>query len=104
MLRPQFGLAIVRGRSMEPTLREGDRLLVAYGVRPRPGQLVVVRLPDRPVAVKRATRLTHEGWWVERDNPLEGVDSALVGAIPEVDVLACVLMRVWPWRRRRRRA
>lgn len=86
---------------MEPTLREGDRLLVRYGVSPRPGQLVVVRLPDRPVAVKRATRHTDEGWWVERDNPREGVDSWLVGAIPEVDVLACVLARVWPWGRRR---
>ncbi len=85
---------------MEPTLRDGDRLLVRYGVTPRPGQLVVVRLPDRPVAVKRVSLRTPEGWWVERDNPAEGVDSWLVGAIPDSDVLGRVLVRIWPWRRR----
>ncbi len=95
---PLIGLVVVRGRSMEPTLHEGDRLLVRYSVVPRPGQLVVVRLPDRPVAVKRATRRTPEGWWVERDNPREGVDSWLVGAIPDSDVLARVVVRIWPWR------
>jgi hypothetical protein len=48
--------------------------------------------------VKRASRHTPEGWWVERDNPAEGVDSWLVGAVPDEDVLARVLGRVWPWR------
>jgi nickel-type superoxide dismutase maturation protease len=96
---PVLGVAVVRGRSMEPTLREGDLLLVRYGVAPRPGQLVVVRLPDRPVAVKRVTRRTADGWWVERDNPSEGVDSWLVGAVAEEDVLGRVLLRLWPWRR-----
>ncbi|MGN6574470.1 MAG: S24 family peptidase [Nocardioides sp.] len=92
----QIGLAVVRGRSMAPTLREGDRLLVRHGARPRPGRLVVVRLPDGVVAVKRATRREPGGWWVERDNPAEGVDSWSVGAIPDGDVVARVLARVWP--------
>jgi phage repressor protein C with HTH and peptisase S24 domain len=90
------GLAVVRGRSMEPTLRDGDRLLVCYGARPKAGGLGVVRLPGGPVAVKRLTRQVDGGWWVERDNPSEGVDSWLVGAIPSDDVLARVLCRVWP--------
>ena len=89
-------MAVVRGRSMLPTLREGDRLLVRYGASPRPGSLVVVRLPDRPLSVKRATHREADGWWVERDNPAEGVDSWLVGAIPEGDVVAVVLARLWP--------
>jgi signal peptidase I len=93
---PRLGLAVVRGRSMEPTLRAGDRLVVAYGLSPRVGQLVVVRLPDRPVSVKRVTRQVDDGWWVERDNPAEGTDSWQVGAIPADDVLAMVLCRVWP--------
>ncbi len=96
----RFGFAVVRGRSMEPALVEGDVLLVQYGASPRLGQLVVVRLPHRSLAVKRATRREPDGWWVERDNPSEGVDSWLVGAIPDVDVLASVRCRVWPpWRR-----
>ena len=79
---------------MEPTLREGDVLLVLHGSRPRPGGLLVVRLPDGVVAVKRAVRHEPDGWWVERDNPREGVDSWSVGAIPDRDVLARVLTRV----------
>jgi len=87
---------------MEPTLFDGDRLLVRHGHPPRPGQLVVVRLPDRPVSVKRASRRVDSGWWVERDNPREGVDSWLVGAVADEDVLASVVLRIWPPRRRRR--
>lgn len=98
---PRWAVRVVRGRSMQPTLRDGDRLLVR-GVRPtdvapRPGALVVVRLPGgRPEAVKRVLRREEEGWWVERDNPAEGVDSWLVGAIPDADLLGVVLARLWP--------
>lgn len=92
-----LGRVLVVGRSMLPTLRPGDRLLVRWGAAPRPGRLVVVRLPgDRPVAVKRALRREPGGWWVERDNAAEGVDSWLVGAIPDADVLGVVLGRYWP--------
>jgi phage repressor protein C with HTH and peptisase S24 domain len=90
----QLGVARVRGRSMEPTLHPGDRLLVLHGARPRTGGLCVVRLPDGVVAVKRATRREPGGWWVERDNPAAGVDSWLVGAIPDRDVVARVLFRL----------
>jgi|SRR5680860_36284 len=102
----RMGFAVVRGRSMQPTLREGDRLLVRYDAVPRPGRLVVVRLPDGVVAVKRATRREPGGWWVERDNPVEGLDSWSVGLIPDRDVVATVVCRAWPsrqgpWRRSR---
>jgi phage repressor protein C with HTH and peptisase S24 domain len=97
-----WGLAVVRGRSMQPTLYDGDRLLVRHGTVPREGALVVVRLPDGVLAVKRATARRDGGWWVERDNPAEGVDSWLVGAIPEPDVVAVVQVRVWPLVRRGR--
>lgn len=98
-----WGFAVVRGRSMQPTLYDGDRLLLRHGAPPDPGDLVVVRLPDGVVAVKRATRREPGGWWVERDNPDEGVDSWLVGAVPDEDVLAVVRARLWPPSRRRRR-
>lgn len=112
----RVGLARVRGRSMEPTLRAGDRLVLRYGVPVRPGDLVVVRLPDRGTAVKRAWRRDGRGpdgsasdgpapddpspdvpaWWVERDNAAAGVDSWLLGAVPERDILAVVIGRWWP--------
>ncbi len=99
---------------MEPTLREGDRLVVLWGARPRPGALVLVRLPPgpdgpRPLAVKRVTGPAPDdprGWWVERDNPREGVDSWSVGAINDADVLAVAITRLprWPALLARRRS
>ncbi|HEX2705883.1 MAG TPA: S26 family signal peptidase [Candidatus Lustribacter sp.] len=101
----RVGIARVSGRSMEPTLHQGDRLLVLYGVPPRAGGMAVVRLPahdqdhpvDRPLAVKRVTgRSPHavHHWWIDRDNPHEGVDSWQVGPIPDHDVKARVLLRM----------
>jgi phage repressor protein C with HTH and peptisase S24 domain len=99
-MSPAIGLAVVRGRSMEPTLRDGDRLLIRYGGRVRANKLVVVRLPERPVSVKRAERRVDGGWWVARDNPEEGIDSWAVGAVQDEDIVAVVVARVWPLRRR----
>lgn len=99
---PRLGLATVRGRSMEPTLHEGDQLLVLWGGPIVPGRMSLVRLPDspggpRPLSVKRvsgpeADRPGH--WWIERDNPREGVDSWQVGGIPSEDVAALVVARL----------
>jgi signal peptidase I len=102
--RARWGLVVVRGRSMAPGLRDGDRLLVRWadagagvGADPRPGSVVVVRLPgDRPIAVKRLLSRQPDGWWVERDNPREGVDSWQVGAVPDDGLLGVVRARVWP--------
>jgi hypothetical protein len=83
---------------MEPALRNGDRLLVRWGRRAaRPGRIGVVRLPgDRPLAVKRLAFRQDGGWWVERDNPAAGLDSWLVGAIPDRDVLGVAICRLAP--------
>lgn len=86
---------------MTPTLRPGDRLLVSYRRRPQTGDLVVARLADGTVAVKRATerRTTASGrpaWWLLSDNPDEGVDSRHRGPVPDEDVMAVTLARVWP--------
>jgi signal peptidase I len=97
----RVGLVRVQGRSMRPTLQPGDLLWVRYDAVPSPGDLVVVHLGGGTVAVKRALRREPEGWWVERDNPAEGVDSWSVGAVADHDVLAVVRGRVWPiWRGR----
>lgn len=89
-------MAVVRGRSMVPTLHDGDRLLVRWGAAPRLARPAVVRLPDRPLSVKRIVRRDEDGWWVERDNPVEGVDSWSVGPLPDSDVVAVVVARIWP--------
>jgi phage repressor protein C with HTH and peptisase S24 domain len=92
-----LGLVRVVGRSMEPTLHAGELLLVRRTCEPRPGRLVVVWLPgSRPLSIKRVVRREPEGWWVERDNPREGVDSWAVGAISDAAMVAQVLVRLWP--------
>ncbi len=98
--RKGWGTARVSGDSMRPTYRPGDLLLIRYRARPRVGRAAIVRLPDRGLAVKRVTRRESDGWWVERDNPRAGVDSWLVGAIPDADVVAVVVARLWPLLRR----
>ena len=100
MRRSGVGRVVVRGRSMEPTLRDGDHLLVRWGGVPCAGRLVVVRWPGRPLSVKRAGLLADDGWWVERDNPVEGVDSWQAGPVAPADVVGVVLLRLWPLRRR----
>lgn len=86
---------------MRPTLAPGDRLLVRYAAPVTAGRLVLARFPDGVLAVKRAaeprrTRVGGPGWWLLSDNPDEGVDSRHRGVIPEADVLAVVVARLWP--------
>ena len=97
----RWGLATVRGRSMVPTLAEGDRVLVGYRRRPRPGDLVLARFADGTLAVKRvesarATRTGTPGWWLLSDNHAEGVDSRHRGVVADEAVLGVVLLRLWP--------
>ena len=60
-IRRRYLVATVAGRSMEPTLRAGDRLVVRRTRRIRAGQIVVVRAPDRPLEYRPpGTPLTDE--------------------------------------------
>ena len=86
---------------MAPLLTPGDRLLGSYRRRVRPGAIVVARLADGTVAVKRATerRTTRSGapgWWLLSEDPEAGVDSRHRGAVPDDDVIAVTLARIWP--------
>jgi hypothetical protein len=85
---------------MEPTLRDGDHLLVRWGGRPQPDRLVVVSWPDLPLSVKRVSHRDDDGWWAVRDNPREGTDSWSAGPLATDQVLGVVLLRLWPLRRR----
>jgi hypothetical protein len=99
---PRWTVVVVRGRSMLPTVKDGDLLLVRGGRgalrRAQAGRLAVVRLPGgRPASVKRLGLRDGVGWWVERDNPAEGVDSWQLGEpVPDADVLGVVAVRLWP--------
>jgi phage repressor protein C with HTH and peptisase S24 domain len=88
---------------MVPTLRHGDALLVRPRGTVRPGDLVIARFPAGPdlLVVKRAIRPADDGWWLEGDNPFVTDDSRAYGP---GTVLARVVLRYWPLRRRQRSA
>ncbi|WP_418959073.1 nickel-type superoxide dismutase maturation protease [Streptomyces tritici] len=95
---PPFGIAEVTGPSMVPTLLHGDRLLVHYGGRPRPGDVAVLRHPLRQdlLIVKRLIERRGAGWWVLGDNPGAEGDSRVFGAVPAELVLGRVRARYRP--------
>jgi nickel-type superoxide dismutase maturation protease len=103
---------VVRGPSMEPALRDGDRLLVLRGAQrlraPRPGEIVLARpraldgreIVKRVAAVERANgglRLTLLG-----DNPAASTDSRTFGLVSRAEITGRVLLRYWPDERRGR--
>jgi hypothetical protein len=99
--RRRWGMAIVSGNSMLPSLRHGDRVLVEYGHSVAVGMVVVADFPDGTTVVKRvafATTLTNGegGWWLGSDNREAGVDSRHRGAIAENAVHGVVRLRIWP--------
>lgn len=93
-----FGGAEVRGPSMVPTLQHGDRLVVQYGARVGPGDVVVLRHPFQQdlLVVKRVAQRREGGWWVLGDNAFAGGDSTDYGAVPEELVLGKVRFRYRP--------
>ena len=85
---------------MLPTLRPGDCLVVRYGARVRPGDVVVASFAAHPgrLMVKRAVRPAEGGWVVHGDNADRTDDSRTYGP---ARVEARVLFRYWPLSRRR---
>ena len=105
-LRP--GRYEVRGESMSPTLRPGDRLLVLRGIHvmtaPRPGEIVLARvaaLPGREV-IKRVQGVVPGGYVLLGDNAAASTDSRHFGAVPRGAITGRVLLRYWPDERRGR--
>lgn len=83
---------VVRGPSMQPTLREGQRLLVGPFLRtPRRGDVAVLRHPGGFEVVKRVAavpgdrvgeRVLGPGeFWVRGDNPAWSTDSDALGPV-----------------------
>ncbi|TDC43963.1 S24/S26 family peptidase [Micromonospora sp. KC213] len=92
-LRRRWRLVVVRGESMAPTLRDGDRLVVRVGRRPAVGDLVVFRardvVPDADLAwmVKSVHRLEPDGAVTVRGDNTHSQDSRHFGVVPREAIL-----------------
>jgi nickel-type superoxide dismutase maturation protease len=91
----------VEGRSMEPTLAPGDRLLVVRAPSLHAGDVVAVRDPRdaKRVLVKRVGAVLEDEIVLRGDNPEVSTDSRSFGPVPTSAVLGRVIRRYAPsWR------
>jgi len=96
---------VVVGDSMEPTLSDGDRLLVdLWSFRhrtPRAGEIVLFSGPEpgeRPL-LKRVAFAPPEsegGLWLLGDNRARSADSRNFGPVPVGRIRGRVVLRYWP--------
>jgi nickel-type superoxide dismutase maturation protease len=86
---------VVEGASMEPTLAEGDRLLVVRRRRLSPGDIVALRDPrdGRRLLVKRVTSVMGGDVMVHGDNPTASTDSRAFGPVSRRAVVGRVVRR-----------
>jgi len=91
----RYGMAVVAGLSMIPTLAPGERLLVRYDGPIVLGDLVVFKHAGQ-IDVKRIERIETSGLFVLGDNDLVSTDSRNYGLIAHADVLGTIVMRIWP--------
>jgi len=92
----------VRGDSMEPTLRDGDRVVVRrLGRAPRVGDVILVADPRAPARqlVKRVAAIDPRGLALAGDHPDRSTDSRQFGPVDPRSVEGRVVFRYAPLRR-----
>jgi nickel-type superoxide dismutase maturation protease len=98
-LRRMADVVEVRGRSMAPALRPGDRL-VAVRLRrpPRVGEIVLATDPRDPrrELIKRVSGVGRSGVRLRGDNPAASTDARTFGAVPTGAIEWRVVGRYWP--------
>ena len=97
LARRTLDVVEVRGRSMAPTLRPGDRLLVAR-LAPRVGDVVLAADPREPgrELIKRVASADDGGVVLRGDNPAASTDARTFGSLPADAVRWRAIGRYWP--------
>jgi len=80
---------------MQPALRPGERVVVGTWLRPRVGDVVVLRDPEgaSTYIVKRVTRVDVRGYEVRGDNVNVSRDSRHFGTVPRRLIIGRVVYR-----------
>lgn len=82
------------GHSMEPTINDGDVLLVDESrVEPKDGQIFAMQSESKGTIVKRLVKSDFEGWIIRSDNPLYRDETLRDGEINEVRIIGRVVWR-----------
>jgi nickel-type superoxide dismutase maturation protease len=99
LVRRVLDVVQVRGRSMLPTLRPGDRLVVVRSTRPARVGDVVLALDPRDAGrelVKRVAGVGPDGVALHGDNPALSTDGRTFGSLPVRAIRWRVIGRCWP--------
>ena len=101
VLTHSFRLARVCGTSMEPTLQDGDILLIRCDKTPDDQDIITLTSDGNDAfthkdLVKRyyAERSTDSEIWVEGDNKAESLDSRLAGTVNRENIDGVVILDV----------
>ena len=106
-----FDFIVAQGNSMEPSIKNGDILIVnrlRYGIRlplrqkylirwaqPKAGEVVVFYTPTGEIAVKRCVEIIdnsqHKRFYAIGDNGLASYDSRSYGSVPVENIIGKVL-------------
>lgn len=90
-LFPIFKYKIV-GRSMSPTLKPGQNILVNRLSKVKPQDIVAAKDPrDGKILIKRVQKITNGKFYVLGDNPNESTDSRHFGWITKKDIIGKVI-------------
>lgn len=85
------------GNSMEPTINDGDVLLVDESkIEPKDGQIFAMQSESKGTIVKRLVRSDFDGWIIRSDNPDKaryGDETLRDGEINEVRIIGRVVWR-----------
>jgi nickel-type superoxide dismutase maturation protease len=88
----------VEGASMQPSLEPGDRLVVMWLGRHRPGDVVALRDPQEPgrLLVKRVASVAPRGIEVLGDNADVSRDSRSFGLVASSSLIGKAVYRYFP--------
>ena len=82
------------GHSMEPTINDGDVLLVDESrVEPKDGQIFAMQSESKGTIVKRLVKSDFDGWIIRSDNPAYRDETLRDGEINEVRIIGRVVWR-----------